>query len=406
MPRAFLRASAIVVAGTATGQLFVFIATPLLARVYSPAEYGQFSYFVSICGILLPIAALRYEFAIASAEDHELPAVFLVSLASSIIVILLLCVALASMRTFDCAPPFQYFCSYWPIVLLAPPLMAAYQASVLLALRLGDFRAASGLRALQGLIFASTAWPTALGLIAAHLASYGVGLLYALRLLRRTMRVRLSEIKNVVRIHRDFPTINAPMALLDGISMNYPLLVIGSIYGSEVLAHASLVQKFLAAPLLLITAAVGQVFIKEAGDTHRARESIRRLILAVVGGLFTCWLVWTALITGFGSWIVNEGIGGSWSLDPQFILLATAPLAFRMAVSPITTTFLLTKHLRLAAIWQTAHFLVTIIVLTYAGTVVSAKAFLGIYAGIELVMYSLCLVLAAKVGSAPGSLKR
>ncbi|HEX6435244.1 MAG TPA: oligosaccharide flippase family protein, partial [Gemmatimonadales bacterium] len=57
--------------GTAIGQLLLFIAVPVLTRLYSPADYGALGVFSSTLQILVVLASLRYEQAIALPEEED-----------------------------------------------------------------------------------------------------------------------------------------------------------------------------------------------------------------------------------------------------------------------------------------------------------------------------------------------
>jgi O-antigen/teichoic acid export membrane protein len=59
------RAAGILAGGTAAGQLIGLLFAPVLARVYSPAEYGEFAVFFALVATLGSVASLRYELAIA-----------------------------------------------------------------------------------------------------------------------------------------------------------------------------------------------------------------------------------------------------------------------------------------------------------------------------------------------------
>jgi O-antigen/teichoic acid export membrane protein len=59
------------VAGAAAGQILVVAATPLLTRLYSPAEFGLLAVFSAIAATLSVISCGRYDLAVALPEDDR-----------------------------------------------------------------------------------------------------------------------------------------------------------------------------------------------------------------------------------------------------------------------------------------------------------------------------------------------
>ena len=50
--------------GTTISQIIPFILAPIISRLYSPADFGFYSFFISIVGLLSIIVTLKYEMAI------------------------------------------------------------------------------------------------------------------------------------------------------------------------------------------------------------------------------------------------------------------------------------------------------------------------------------------------------
>ncbi|MEO1020499.1 MAG: lipopolysaccharide biosynthesis protein, partial [Pseudomonadota bacterium] len=64
----FLRKLSILASGTVLGQALVILSSPLLTRLFTPAEFGVFAVFAGLAGIAGGLAGLRYEFAIPVME--------------------------------------------------------------------------------------------------------------------------------------------------------------------------------------------------------------------------------------------------------------------------------------------------------------------------------------------------
>jgi O-antigen/teichoic acid export membrane protein len=63
--------SSLLLSGSLVAQLIVFAAYPVLTRLYSPGQFGEFSVFLSIAGILAILATGRFEYALMLPEDEN-----------------------------------------------------------------------------------------------------------------------------------------------------------------------------------------------------------------------------------------------------------------------------------------------------------------------------------------------
>ncbi|MBA3554317.1 MAG: oligosaccharide flippase family protein, partial [Gemmatimonadales bacterium] len=64
--------------GSAMGQLLLALALPLLAHLYTPADYGTLAVYSALIAVLVVLASLRYEMAIPLPEDDTAAASLLV----------------------------------------------------------------------------------------------------------------------------------------------------------------------------------------------------------------------------------------------------------------------------------------------------------------------------------------
>ena len=59
------------VAGAGIGQALTLIISPILTRLYTPSEFGVYTFFISIVGGAALVATLRYEMAIILQKDEK-----------------------------------------------------------------------------------------------------------------------------------------------------------------------------------------------------------------------------------------------------------------------------------------------------------------------------------------------
>ncbi|MBW1939478.1 MAG: oligosaccharide flippase family protein, partial [Deltaproteobacteria bacterium] len=67
----FVRGVGFIAGGTALGQAVVLIASPVITRLYCPEDFGIFSVYASLLGLLTVFGSMRYAFAIPLPKDAD-----------------------------------------------------------------------------------------------------------------------------------------------------------------------------------------------------------------------------------------------------------------------------------------------------------------------------------------------
>ena len=73
-------------AGIGVGQLVVLLATPFLARIYSPSEFGQYAVLSAAAGVIATISSLRFDVALPAVSDDHVRPLFHIALALPFVV--------------------------------------------------------------------------------------------------------------------------------------------------------------------------------------------------------------------------------------------------------------------------------------------------------------------------------
>lgn len=396
--RGLLRHMATIAGGSALGQFVVLAATPLLSRIYSPAEFGEYAAFLAMCGVFLAVACLRYDAALNASGDEEAARIFHVAcLAAAVTAALVFLFAWSGWggglleRVIG-----RHVAASW--VAAAALVCGIYQATSSMAIRRGLFGWSSLLRAGQPVMFSISAVVLPIGLIGSCL----LGFLTALPLAAGFGIGGRPGSRAVVAAawrFREFPMMSLPTSILDALSLAIPVWFISSQYSTMDAGNFAQVQRLLGAPLLLLAMATGQVFLKRAGDMVRAGEPVRafqrRIVLSLVGA--TCVLA--IAIALFFSPLLSWLLGQNWRTDTAFLLLVFAPIAIRSCVSPVTGIFIVCKRLRLCAVWQVFYFLITAVTFYFLAGHVSLEHLLAAYAVSEAFSYGIYLYLADRVAN-------
>lgn len=307
LPRGqFLRNVMVLAGGTASAQVLVVLAMPVLTRLYTPAEMAALSAFIATLSIVSVLGGLCYEQAIPLPAD-EGDAAHLLVLSTSLYVLLAgsatAGVIMGGARLVELVntPALLPFLGLLPASLL---LLGVYQNMTYWAIRQRAFSGLAQSKLAQSLgVITSQA---GLGLLHAGAAGLVVGDVIgrvcgtgaAFALVWRQSRgafeaIRLAGLRRVAWRYRKF-SIGVVPSLLCTVNLQAPVFVIAAHYGAPAMAAFALAQQVISTPLQLLGHAIAQVFMAEAATTSAtdAGAAKARLLaimgkLALLGGLLT-----------------------------------------------------------------------------------------------------------------------
>lgn len=281
------------------------IASPILTRLYSPAQFGAYGAAISIVAIVAVVACLRYEQAIPLPESSE-------SVASLIV----LCIGLGTGMTMLSAIVLALMGERLAAALgtpaiddlFVPMLLALLGGSIFMTLAAWAVRVSAfsdlartritqsaGLLVLQiglGLVRAGAA-----GLILGDAVGRSAGTWRLARVLLRTAGVELRQVRPrsvraVAARYRRFPLLSAPSAFLDIVAIQAPAVILLGLFGATVTGWFVLASRVATFPNSLAAAAIGPVFLAESARQRREtpselkttfRTAVKRLMLLGIG---------------------------------------------------------------------------------------------------------------------------
>ena len=383
--------------GIAGGQAVVLIATPFLARLYSPREFGVYAAVVAASGVVANIASLRFDAAIPAVPDEDVKPLFHLALVLSFFVSIGAVTAIGFLSAnFDAVAEKIAVPLGWVGVVAA--LLGAANVCQAQFTRSGAFAWSATLKVVQPVVFSTVALSAVVGLNGALATAWFFALLAGVIGCRRCFSgIRLNRSIAVARKAWRYPLLSSPMALLDSVSLALPIFFIVASFGNENAGNYSQVQRLIAAPLILFGLAAGQVFFKYAGDRYRQHLPVEPLLRKTVGSLFALAAALVSVAWVIGEPLMGWILGGGWRTDRYFLLLAMAPVTFRMIVSPVSSLFLVANRIGLLGVWQGAYFLVTFVALGYASKNLTFIQFLSVFAITEFVMYLTYLAFAVMI---------
>lgn len=331
--------------GTAIAQGLTIIATPLLTRFYTPADFGLLAIFMTVVGVSATFVTGRYETSILVPEA-EAEAANLVVLS-----LLLTCIGCMSLVAIS------FFLPTTILNLLGlgslrnwlPLAFAAASATAVMTIiqnwlnRQKQYPKMAKLRILQSVLIAGLALLLGIfhklgaGLLLAQVCASFFAAFIAIWLVRPVAALCQKEnLINTAKIYQDAPKFLLPAALLDIITLQLPVILITAWFGQDMAGHFSMAWRILMLPMSFIGGAIGQVFFQKFSLTHKNPLAARKLLKST-------WLILMAL--GFppivliffaGNELFSFVLGEKWAAAGS-IAAGLAPMALAIFISSPTS---------------------------------------------------------------------
>jgi len=386
--KAFLRKLFALASGTIAGQGIVVASSPLLTRLFTPAEFGQFAVLAAVIAITGIAACWRFEFAIPVIRDDQAAAAMV--LVASIVATLMALLTALAVLTFG-----QWFVELVDAEQLAGWLWLLPFAVILWglgcigsywSLRRGTYRLNGVNRALTAgsqatgqvlLGFLATGAP---GLIIGYIIGYVVRFVHYFattttndRLLCRQQR--LPEVWHVARANWRYPVFSAPASLLHTICEMAPAIAIAALFGPATAGWYALAQRLMALPVKFVGEAASQVFLGEGRSLIGA--NLYRFFLRTTALFIILGIIGMLPLLLFAPMLFALVFGEDWREAGVIVQLLVPLHLARFVAIPVSQTLIVLRRQDLQLIYSFLNlfvffitFLVSYIIDLSAGTTI------------------------------------
>jgi len=399
----FLGNVLILAGGTGIAQLLVVLATPILTRIYSPAEFGVLTVFISALGLMVVVAGLRYEIAIPLPASDAV-AINLTALSG---LALLSTSGLAALGVFFFGAALAQRLSVpelTPYLWLFPVGMfmgGGFQALSYWHIREKRFKQLTQAKISQsssmvaGQLLMGWMQAGAVGLVGGYVLGRIVAgglLLYFFVRRSRTLLAEISvaTIKQAAARYRRFPLISSWSALLNQGGLQAAPLLFAAFFGAQVAGWFGLAQRVAGIPLTLIGRSVSQVYLGEASRLkNEDPDAMLRLFLRTASKLFL-YVGVPLLVVGVASpWVFGFIFGDKWRTSGWYIVALLPMFLGQMVVTPLSQTLNILERQDLQLLWDVARVVVVVSTIWIAYDIFHLVSLptLALYGGAMFTMY-------------------
>lgn len=331
------------------------LVTPWITRLYTPVEFGVFGVFFAVVMTLALVASGRYELAIPVASDDDEAAG---SLAVSLVVLptFTVIIGLIGFVIWSASAPAA------PMAFIAIGICFVLSAGVFQSfsywmIRKETYTALSASRIVLAVVAAAVsviggyASLGAVGLAIGAAAGQAAGALVAAVLSWRTFSSAWttrswSRVIELAGALSEFPLVNAPHALLDGVRETGFQAVFASVFGARVNGFYSLGARVLRAPTSMVGSAVGQVLFSRFSKDWRRGEGVRELVMKVVKTLSLISAGPFILVMLFGPQLFAFVFGPDWGIAGTYAAIMVPGLWATFVIAPLATLPVVAGHIK------------------------------------------------------------
>lgn len=351
--------------GTVVSQAIYLLFYPILTRIYSPINFGQYAIFMTFLSILTVLSTGQYELAILLSKKKInvkliIYGIIVLSFISSITITILLSLIFPILQKYNLINSFNLIY----IIGISIFINSLYQIGFQLSIRFKNFKSISVINIINvstSILFQFLLSKTPLkdiGLIIGYIVGTLVAVIFfyiknkKIFLIKNTKRFILNIKKQLSRYKR-FPIFNLPATLVNLSANQAPNILLNS-FGQNILGYFSLSQRVLGSPINLFSSSITHVFKERASSDYRKTGSCRDIFIKTFKSLFFISFIPFILIYILSPKIVPIIFGSEWKMAGIYIRALTIMYFFRFTVSPLTYVIIIAEKQNLNLILQSS----------------------------------------------------
>jgi O-antigen/teichoic acid export membrane protein len=387
------------VTGTGLAQIIPLAVTPIMARIYSPEQFGLFALFIAVASSLSVVATGRYELAIMlPRKDVDAANIAILSILINFVVSFLL---LGGVWLFN-APisdalgnhsisTWLYFVplavllngiylnlNYWSnrkrlYFLMANRRVIQSGGTAAVQLGLGVLRAGAG-----GLVIGSISGQAlAAGMMARMVHRHSPQLWRGID--KRKMRVLAQRYKNC-------PKLLVPAHTLGALSAQFPTIFINATFGLAASGFFMLAERAVGSPLSLVSGSISDVFRQQISQSYLAGKHCRREFLSALTKLSVIATPPFVVLLFFAPSLFALLFGEKWRVSGEYAQLMCPMFFLRFISNPLSVVAIIAQKNRYELLWQAGLLMLLVLsALSHYFVLLDAKKFIVLF----MIIYSI-----------------
>ncbi|MDG2154118.1 MAG: lipopolysaccharide biosynthesis protein [Crocinitomicaceae bacterium] len=343
----FLKSLAILMTGTIIAQAIGYLLAPIITRLFTPEEMGEFGIFQRLTAFIATIATARYEFALPLPKKDKHAFLLFRYILRLVFITVIITLLGAIIYGISLNKELDYYILVIALV-AGVTFLVFFNLGTNWAIRLKEFHKISlskmsnslslnGLRVFFGLIGTGS-----IGLIISFVISLFIGSLHFVKdfISRNKLpKTKIAKQKGylMVREYKDFPLANLPHALSDNLRDLLVAFIIIDLFSENMFGSFDHSFRMLRIPIMIIGASMSQVFFNRISDYKKQAIQIYPLFKKLLMTLILLSIAPFSIIYFFGGEIFSFVFGDEWYLSGKLSEIMAPWLMLNFILSPLST---------------------------------------------------------------------
>lgn len=353
----FIKNVSTLAVGTVISQLVLLIASPILTRLYSAANFGVLALFTSISTIAAILTTGRYELAIGLPKEEEDAAnvtglVVFIGLIISIFYCLIILLIKVLNLSFTSSNELTHLSIFFliPIYTFSAATASAFQywnqrqkkytsisiSNFLQALGVTLFNLFFGFIAIKsfGLIY-SLLIGQVIGIIVLLIPFYKSGYLH---------KINIKGFKSIALEYIGFPKYMIVSDISSTTSQQIIPIIFSILFNSSIVGYFSLANRMLRVPSIVLTSSIGSVFRNDAIDSIRLEGNCKLLYISTIKKLLLLCAPIYIFFAVASPWLFSIFFGSNWIQAGYFARIICIMMIFDFMAVPLNSLFYVLKR--------------------------------------------------------------
>lgn len=345
-----IRQASVLFMGQAGAQFLALISYPILARLYTPAQFGEFAFINSLLPILLVAASGRYETAIILSHNSQhakrlfqLAQWVLIGYTVALYVILLLPPVREQLQARQLNPLFfwvlpilVFFGGYWQIV---QNWLTRFENYLRLSVTLFIQRLVIFLASLAFFFFSKEVNGLVAGLICGMVVVFALSFCFQ----RQPLSAPIKKLRHLAHSYSDFPLYSAPTLLVNIFTLHLPVLWFTFFYSQQEAGIYSLAIALILLPVTGLRTSFGHIFFQRVAR-EKAPERYKMLIRYCIKHAWFLLPI-SVVLAFFGEFVIHVFLGDEWKATGRIVSLL-APTILAQGLAGLLFVYLNTNRLQ------------------------------------------------------------
>lgn len=372
----FIRNVFILASGAVIAQFLTIIISPLLTRIYSPEDFGIFSFYVSIISVISVIVSLRFEVSILlpKKESDAISLVwvsFIITIIISFISFLIFWMLQERISAYFKIDYFSELIYFIPVMVL---LTGFYNTLKYWNIRQQNYKRTSNSVVANSLSLNTT--QVILGLLNLGYSGLIIGKIFGqffsfLIMLIQVLRDDFKKLKRHLNFtnlktnflnYKEFPLYGMPQALFNSLSMNLIPILMLMFFSSALVGIYALAVRVLLVPVNILGNTFKDVFIQKATSIINDDKNIGPFYNKSIALIAVLFFPLILLFLFFGERIFSIVFGSEWILAGEISKWIVLWIYFILISRPVVALLQVLKKQKEYLILEVIGFCIKIII--------------------------------------------